>query len=135
MRATSGGDATHLRASDALGLCSGVLRPRRQLERFVGRRVVFEPGDAFEDLIGAVAAQDRVDQPVELDGELLVGERVAIVAGRECDLGDELSPVVERDRHPVGNSGGIAGRELRVFDDAGARDQVEQGRVSQAARG
>ena len=88
-----------------------------------------------EDLVGAVAAQDRVDQAVELDGELLVRERVAVVAGRECDLGDELSAVVERDRHAVGNTRGIAGGELRVFDDASARDQVEQGGVAQPLGG
>ena len=83
--------------------------------------VVFEPGNSLEDLVCAGAAQDRVDQLMEFDGELLVRERVAIVAGRECDLGDELSSVIERDRHAVGDSGGIAGSELGVFHDASAR--------------
>ena len=82
----------------------------------------------------ALRAEDRVDQPVELDGELFVGERVAVVAGRERDLGDELRAVVERHGHAVRDARGIAGRELRVFDDAGARDQVEQGGVGAGVR-
>ena len=42
-----------------------------------------------------------------------------------------LRAVVEGDGHAVGNSLGIAGCELGVFDDAGTRDQVEQGGVAQ----
>ena len=63
----------------------------RELECFVRGGVVLELGDALDDLAARVAPEDRVDQPVELDGELVVGERVLVVAGRECDLRDELA--------------------------------------------
>ena len=35
----------------------------------------------------------------------------------------------------LGMPGGIAGGELRVFDDRGARDEVEQGGVGAGVRG
>ena len=55
----------------------------RELERFVRGLVVLELGDTRDDLGGSVATEDGVDQLVELHGELVVGERVAVVAGRE----------------------------------------------------
>ena len=98
-------------------------------------RVVFEAGYAVADLIGAVAAQDRVDQAVELVGELLVGERVLVVAGGNATSATSLRAVVERDGHAVGNAGGIAGGELGVFDDAWCARPGRAGRGRRAARG
>ena len=89
------------------------------------------PATRSPDLVGPLAAQDRVDQPVELVGELVVGERVLVVAGGNATSETSVRAVVEGDGHAVGSAGGIAGGELRVLDHAGARDQVEQGGVGE----
>ena len=70
-------------------------------------------------------------QAVELGGELGVGERVLVVAGREGDLRDERGAVVERHRDPVGDAGGIAGGERGSSMTRGPRHEVEQGGVGQ----
>ena len=57
----------------------------------MGSGVAVEAGYALEDLAGALQSEHRVGQAVELLGELVVGQRVLVVAGRECDQVDELA--------------------------------------------
>ena len=52
------------------------------------RRIAVEPGNSLVNLLGAAAAEDRVDQAVELVGELRIGERVLVVARGKGDLFD-----------------------------------------------
>ena len=112
------------------------MRPDLDQRKYgLGRRVVFQTQYSVPDGRGPLAAEDGVDQAVELVGELMVGERVLIVAGRKGDFFDQLGSVAQSHGHPVGNARGITGCELGVFDDFGARNQVGAARNRQAAPG
>ena len=112
------------------------VRPNlNQPEHRMGRRIVFKPQHSVPDRLGLLATEHRVDQAVELVGELMIGQRVLIVAGGKGDLFDQLGSVTQGHGHAVGNARGITGRELGVLDDRRARDQVDQCRDPQAARG
>ena len=109
---------------------------RQEGDRLVRPRVGFERARAVPRSARRGRRRGpRVGQAVELDGELGVGERVLVVAGREGDLRDQHRAVVERDRHPVGDAGGIAGGQVGVLDDGRPRDEVEQGGVGQPLGG
>ncbi|HKM56083.1 MAG TPA: hypothetical protein VJY33_21935, partial [Isosphaeraceae bacterium] len=57
------------------------ISPTQKLQRLMRRSVRLEIGDPSLDLDGSFAAQDGVDQTVELGDELDFGERVLGVAG------------------------------------------------------
>ncbi len=84
------------------------------------RSVRLEVGYPSLDQGGSFAAQDGVDQAVELGGELDFGERVLSVAGGMGQLANQLGAVVKGHGHAVGNGRGIADREQGIFDDRGA---------------
>ena len=87
------------------------ISPTQKLKHLMRRSVRLEFGDPSLDLDGSFAAQDGVDQTVELGGELGVGEWVLGVAGGMRQLANEHGAVVEGHGDAVGNGRGVAGRE------------------------
>ena len=75
-----------------LSMASGSVRARRAIAGSHGARVVLEAGDPLPDLVGTLPAQDGVDQPVELVGELVVGQRILVVAGGKATSETSLVP-------------------------------------------
>src|SRR5271157_2587112 len=103
-----------------------------KLQRLMGRSVRLETGDPSLNLDGSFAAQDGVDQTVELGGELGVGERVLSVAGGMRQLANKHGAVDKGHGNAVGYGRGVAVRERGIFDDPGAADEVVEKRVIQA---
>ena len=88
------------------------------------RSVRLEIGYTSLDQGGSFAAQDGVDQTVELGGELGFGERVLSVAGGMRQLANQHGAVAKGHGDAVGNGRGVADREQGIFDDRGAADEV-----------
>jgi len=84
------------------------ISPTQKLKHLMRRWVRLEFGDPSLDLDGSLAAQDGVDQTVELGGKLGLGEWVLSVAGGMRQLANKHGAVGKGHGDAVGNGRRVA---------------------------
>ena len=78
--------------------------------------IVVQFAESVIDDIGVISADDRVSQTVELLRKLVVSERVFVVPRGKSDFFSHHSAVIQCHGYSIGDSRGVTGRELGVFE-------------------